>query len=406
MLAFDVLAQSGAARLGRITTPHGVVETPAFFPVGTQATVKTLTPDDLLAIGAQGILANTYHLFLRPGAELINQLGGLHRFMGWPKTLMTDSGGYQAFSLGLALEHGVGKIASLFPGSIEAPARPHRRSLAHITEAGVEFASHLDGSRQLLTPEISLRAQQLLGADLILAFDECTSPLSDYTYTREAMERTHRWATRCLDAWTSKQQGLYGIVQGGAFADLREQSARFIGGLPFFGLAIGGSLGRSKAEMHRVLDWTIPLLPPAKPRHLLGIGEPEDLFECVERGIDSFDCVAPTRLARHGTLYTANGRLNIRSARFREDLTPIEEGCSCGTCQTYSRAYLRHLFVADEILGYRLATLHNLHFTLSLMGRIRQAIAVNELPLLKAEFLARYRRGGVNSTSTSATSVN
>ena len=389
-LGFEVHERLGAARIGRIRTPHGDVDTPAFFPVGTQATVKTLTPDDLLAIGTQGILANTYHLFLRPGAELIEQLGGLHAFMGWPKPIMTDSGGYQAFSLGFALEHGVGKIAKMFPGSVQAPARPARKRLARINENGVEFASHLDGSRQLLTPEISIRVQQQLGADLILAFDECTSPLSGYDYTREAMERTHRWAIRCLDAWTAKRQGLYGIIQGGAYPDLRDQSARFIGGLPFFGLAVGGSLGRSKDDMHAVLDWTIPLLPTEKPRHLLGIGEPTDLFECVERGIDTFDCVAPTRLARHGALYTASGRLNIRKVAFREDATPIEEGCACYTCLTFSRAYLRHLFVADEILGYRLATLHNLHFILTLMSRIRESISNGTLAELKREFLGRY----------------
>lgn len=390
-LKFDVLGQLGAARVGRIETPHGIVDTPAFFPVGTQATVKSLTPDDLIAIGAQGILANTYHLFLRPGADLVERLGGLHRFMAWPRPIMTDSGGYQAFSLGLAIEHGVGKIAKMFPGSVEAPARPTRKHLARITDDGVEFASHLDGSRQLLTPEISVKVQQQLGADLILAFDECTSPLSDYDYTRAAMMRTHRWAVRCLDAWTRTDQGLYGIVQGGAYPDLREQSARCIGDLPFFGLAIGGSLGRSKDDMHDVLDWTIPLLPEAKPRHLLGIGEPEDLFECVERGIDTFDCVAPTRLARHGGLYTASGRVNIRKAIYREDPAPIEDGCACLTCRVFSRAYLRHLFVAEEILGYRLATIHNLHFILTLMARIRQGIVDGTLAELKREFLGRYR---------------
>ncbi len=390
-LKFHVLDQHGRARTGRIETPHGVVETPAFFPVGTQATVKTLTPDDLRAIGAQGILANTYHLFLRPGAELIQRLGGLHRFMAWPGTIMTDSGGYQAFSLGLALEHGVGKIAKMFPGDVEAPTRPSRKALARVTDDGVEFASHLDGSRQVLTPEISITVQQQLSADLILAFDECTSPLSDYAYTRDAMERTHRWAARCLDAWTSTNQGLYGIVQGGAYQDLREHSARVVGALPFFGLAIGGSLGRSKSDMHDVLDWTIPLLPEEKPRHLLGIGEPEDLFASVERGIDTFDCVAPTRLARHGSLYTADGRISIRKVVYREDMAPIDEACPCYTCRHFSRAYLRHLFVAEEILGYRLATIHNLHFILTLVARIRQSIADGSFAELKAEVLARYR---------------
>ncbi|HVC32141.1 MAG TPA: tRNA guanosine(34) transglycosylase Tgt [Chloroflexota bacterium] len=390
-LRFQVIGQAGAARVGQLETPHGVVETPAFFPVGTQATVKTLTPDDLQAVGAQGILANTYHLFLRPGADLVEELGGLHSFMGWPHPIMTDSGGYQAFSLGLALEHGVGKIAKMFPGNAEAPTRPTRKRLARIGEDGVQFSSHLDGSQHLLTPETSIKVQQQLGADLILAFDECTSPLSDLGYTRAAMERTHRWAGRCLDTWAADQQGLYGIVQGGAYHDLREQSGRFIGALPFFGLAIGGSLGRSKDDMHDVLDWTIPLLPEDKPRHLLGIGEPRDLFTCVERGIDTFDCVAPTRLARHGGLYTASGRLNIRKAIYRDDPAPIEEGCACQTCQGFSRAYLRHLFVADEILGYRLATVHNLHFILTLMARLRQSIVDGTFVEVKREFLAHDR---------------
>jgi tRNA-guanine transglycosylase len=373
----ELTRQPGSlARLGRIETAHGPIETPAFLPVGTQATVKTLTPDELIALGAQAILANTYHLFLRPGPDLIEQLGGLHRFMGWTGPIMTDSGGYQAFSLGFALEHGVGKIAKMFPGSAEAPTKPVKKKLARIDENGVVFASHLDGSRQVLTPESSIRVQQQLGSDLVLAFDECTSPLSSYAYTREALERTHRWAIRCLDAWAAGRpgQGLYGIVQGGAYSDLREASAAFIGGLPFDGLAIGGSLGRSKSDMHEILEWTVPRLPANRPRHLLGIGDPEDLMACVARGIDTFDCVAPTRLARHGSLYTAQGRLNIQNAAHRQSTEPIEPGCSCYTCQTFDRAYLRHLFVAEEILGYRLATIHNLHFILRLMDRIRQSI--------------------------------
>jgi queuine tRNA-ribosyltransferase/7-cyano-7-deazaguanine tRNA-ribosyltransferase len=382
-----------AARVGTIETAHGTIETPWFFPVGTQATVKTLTPDELVGLGVQGILANTYHLFLRPGADLIERLGGLHRFMAWSRPIMTDSGGYQAFSLGLALEHGVGKIAKMFPGTAEAPQKPIKKRLARIDETGVEFRSHLDGSRQLLTPEISIRVQRQLGADLVLAFDECTSPLSDYRYTRLAMERTHRWALRCLEAWgeSAPGYGLYGIVQGGAYADLRDESARFIGGLPFDGLAVGGSLGRSKADMHQILEWTVPLLPSDRPRHLLGIGEPEDLFECVERGIDTFDCVAPTRIARHGGLYTSTGRMNILRSAYRDDPGPIVDGCHCYTCRTFSRAYLRHLFVADEMLGYRLATLHNLTFILDLMARIRASIVDGSFHEVKRQFLENYR---------------
>jgi queuine tRNA-ribosyltransferase len=382
-----------AARLGRIQTAHAIVDTPAFFPVGTQATVKTLTPDDLTEIGVQCILANTYHLYLRPGADLVEQLGGLHRFMSWTRTIMTDSGGYQVFSLGLALEHGVGKIAKMFPGTAAPPRQPVKKRLARIDESGVEFRSHLDGSRHLLTPETSIRVQRQLGADLVLAFDECTSPLSDYEYTRGAMERTHRWALRCLDTWGAGEpgHGLYGIVQGGAYPDLRDQSGQFIAGLPFDGIAIGGSLGRSKADMHQILEWTIPLLPADRPRHLLGIGEPEDLFECVERGMDSFDCVGPTRLARHGGLYTPTGRISILKATYRDDSRPIEPGCRCYTCRTFSRAYLRHLFVAEEILGYRLATLHNLTFMTDLMANLRASIADRSFLEYKQRFLETYR---------------
>jgi tRNA-guanine transglycosylase len=391
-IGFEVIKQSStsSARLGRIETAHGSIDTPAFFPVGTQATVKTLTPDELIELGASAILANTYHLFLRPGADLVERLGGLNRFMAWPRPIMTDSGGYQAFSLGLALEHGVGKIAKMFPGATEAPARPVKKRLARIDETGVAFASHIDGSRHLLTPERSIQIQRQLGSDLVLAFDECTSPLSDLTYTRTAMERTHRWAERCLDTWGegTAGHGLYGIVQGGAYRDLREQSARVIGALPFDGVAIGGSLGRSKDDMHDVLRWSMPLVPANRPRHLLGIGEPRDLFECVELGIDTFDCVAPTRLARHGGFYTPTGRLNISRADNREDQRPVDPGCTCYTCQTFSRAYLRHLFAAEEILGYRLATIHNLHFILGLMATIRQSIAENRFPEVKARFLA------------------
>jgi queuine tRNA-ribosyltransferase len=396
-IGFQVLQElpNSAARLGRIETAHGAIETPAFFPVGTQATVKTLTPNDLIAVGASAILANTYHLFLRPGADLVERLGGLNRFMAWPRPIMTDSGGYQAFSLGLALEHGVGKIAKMFPGATQAPARPLKKRLARIDEEGVIFASHLDGSRHLLTPERSIEIQRQFGSDLVLAFDECTSPLSDLTYTREAMERTHRWAERCLATWGSgfEGHGLYGIVQGGAYRDLRERSARTIGELPFDAMAIGGSLGRSKADMHDVLRWTIPLIPADRPRHLLGIGEPRDLFECVELGIDTFDCVAPTRLARHGGLYTASGRLNIARAEYREDHRPIEPECACFACQNFSRSYLRHLFAADEILGYRLATVHNLHFILTLMATIRRSIADGTFGEVKSGFLAGLNMG-------------
>ena len=394
----------GMARAGVLTTPHGEVHTPVFMPVGTLATVKSLTPDDLLQLGAEIILANTYHPYLRPGPDLVAALGGLHGFMAWPRPILTDSGGYQVFSLGFALEHGVGKIAKTFPGQRAAPPKqPIRARLTRVDDDGVTFVSHVDGSTHRLTPEVSIEVQEKLGADVILAFDECTSPLSSYEYTRQAMERTHRWALRCLDARRRPDQALFGIVQGGAYRDLREESARFVGGLPFQGFAIGGSLGRSKADMHHVLEWVTPLVPEDRPRHLLGIGEPEDLFECVERGVDMFDCVAPTRLGRHGVLYTSDGRLSIRNAACRADSQPPEPGCQCYTCRHFSRAYLRHLFVAEELLGYRLATIHNLHFILSLVQSIRQSICDGTLRDLKAAFLAHYGGGAAAEGACFAT---
>lgn len=386
------------ARAGVIVTPHGEIPTPAFIPVATQATVKGLTPDEVQEVGLRAVLANTYHLYLRPGADLVAKMGGLHRFMAWDGPIFTDSGGYQVFSLGFGLEHGVGKIMGVFPD--EAPPVPEGRRgkgqrprLATVDDDGVTFTSYVDGSTHRMTPETSILVQEKLGADIILAFDEPTSPLHDYAYTREALERTHRWALRCLKARTRADQALFGIVQGGAFEDLRQESARFISSLPFDGFAIGGSLGRSKADMYRVLEWVAPILPDGKPRHLLGIGEPPDLFDSVQRGMDSFDCVAPTRYGRHGVLYTRSGQLNITNAQYREDPSPVESDCGCYTCQHFSRAYLRHLFVADELLAYTLATIHNLYFIARLMDRIRQSILDGTFARLKAEFLAEYQVG-------------
>jgi tRNA-guanine transglycosylase len=390
----------GRARAGVLTLPHGEVETPVFMPVGTQATVKGLSPAELEALGAQIVLANTYHLFLRPGADLVAQLGGLHALMSWPRPILTDSGGFQVFSLGFGLEHGVGKIAKIFPAegaSATAPAArpggrasgegsPHAR-LSRIDDDGVSFTSHVDGSPRRLTPELSIAIQEQLGADVILAFDECTSPLAGYDYTRQALERTHHWAERCLAARRPTPQALFGIVQGGEYADLRAASARFIGSLPFDGVAIGGSLGKSKADMHAVLDWTIPLLPAEWPRHLLGIGEPEDLFEGIARGVDMFDCVSPTRLGRHGVLYVPEGRLHIDNAAHREDPAPLQPGCACYTCQHFSRAYLRHLFVAGEMLGPRLATIHNLHFLIDLVRQIRRSILEDRFTAFRDQVL-------------------
>jgi tRNA-guanine transglycosylase len=389
-----VAAGAGPARVGRLLTPHGEVETPALVVVATQAAVKTLAPDEVRAAGTQIILANTYHLYLRPGPDLVARLGGLHRFMGWDGPMMTDSGGFQVFSLGFALEHGVGKVAKTFPGlDVETPRRPVKPRLVSIDEDGVTFTSHLDGSRHRFTPEKSIEIQEKLGADIILAFDECTSPLHDYAYTRQALERTHRWALRCLAARTRSDQALFGIVQGGAYRDLREASARFIASLPFEGYAIGGSLGRSKEDMHRIIEWVIPWLPEGKPRHLLGIGEPEDLLAGIARGIDLFDCVAPTRLGRHGAAYTRRGRLNLRSAALKDDPNPIEADCDCYTCRRFSRAYLRHLFNAGEMLGPRLATIHNIRFLQRLVEGARAAIQAGALDEYARDFLASYRTG-------------
>jgi tRNA-guanine transglycosylase len=381
------------ARAGIIHTAHGDIETPAFMAVATQATVKALTPDDLENIGLQLLIANTYHLALRPGANQVAQLGGLHAFMNWHHPLMTDSGGFQVFSLGAAIRDGVGKIADIFPEEDRADGQSHSLSispspkgtpLCKVDDDGVTFRSHLDGALMRLDPEISLQIQHQLGADFVVAFDECTSPLDAYEYTRTALARTHRWAERCLaqHAKTRRDyQSLFGIVQGGAYRDLREESARVIGGLPFDGLCVGGSLGKSKKEMHAILDWTIPLLPDAKPRHLLGIGELRDIVEGVARGIDLFDCAAPTRWARNGALIVSREiaenperRLNISNARFALDRAPIDPACDCYACKNFSRAYLHHLHRAKELIYYRLASIHNLRMLMRFTRELRAAI--------------------------------
>jgi queuine tRNA-ribosyltransferase len=351
------------ARAGVFTTPHGAIPMPAFAPVGTQATVKAVSPDELEELGASIVLGNTYHLYLRPGTDVIARLGGLHRFMDWPHPLLTDSGGYQVFSLA---------------------------SLREVREDGVIFRSHIDGSEHYFTPESVIEAQEHLGADIIMCFDECASPL-DRDYSQEAMERTHRWAARCQVAQTREDQALFAIVQGGVFPALREQSARFLRDLDFPGYAVGGlSVGETKEQMHEVLDIVTPLLPEDRPRYLMGVGAPEDLFEGVSRGIDLFDCVLPTRMARNGGLLTRSGRINIRNAQFADDPAPIEEGCDCYTCRHFSRAYVRHLLRAREILGLRLATLHNLSFVLRLMQEIRASILEGTFSSFKDGFLRQY----------------
>jgi len=374
---FKILKKSkkSLARIGIIETAHGRIETPAFLPVATQATVKALDSKDLRDLGAQALLANTYHLYLRPGPEIINQAGGLHQFMGWPGPLITDSGGFQVFSLGWGKVHQIGKIG-FFPGEeeIEEYQKKIKPKLVKITEEGVEFTSHLDGSLHFFTPEKSIQIQEKLGADIIFAFDECTSPLAGYHYTKKSLQRTHRWAKRSLMAKTRKDQALFGIIQGGQYRDLREKSAKFISSLSFSGFGIGGSLGKTKKDMFKILRWVIPLLPPSKPRHLLGIGQIEDLKKCVALGIDLFDCVWPTRLARRGTLLSKKGKINIESSRYLKDFGPVERDCQCFCCKNFTRSYLCHLFRARELLAYRLATIHNLYFTLEQIQKIKKEI--------------------------------
>lgn len=354
------------ARAGTIQTPHGTIRTPVFMPVGTQASVKSVSPEELQAAGVQIILANTYHLMLRPGSELIASLGGLHSFMHWDGPILTDSGGFQVFSLG------------------------HLRKLS---EEGVAFRSHLDGSLHLLTPESVMRIEAELGADIILPLDICAAYPCSPVEAREAMERTHRWAERALAAKEHyrPEQTLFGIVQGAFEPGLREQSARFIGNLPFPGLSIGGlSVGEPKAMMWEMLRYVTPALPREKPRHLLGVGSPEDLVIAVGLGMDMFDCALPTRVARHGGLFTLDGRVNIKAARFRSQQGPVEEGCDCYTCQHYSAAYVHHLARTEELLYYRLGSIHNIRFMLRLAARLRETIIDGTYPAFRDAFLARY----------------
>lgn len=345
---FELLARDGRARAGIFHTPHGDIPTPVFAPVGTQATVKAVTPEQLQELGVNLILSNTYHLYLRPGDGRIGALGGLHRFMNWDRPILTDSGGYQVFSLS---------------------------SIRDIDEDGVTFKSHVDGSMHRFTPEKSIEVQENLGADIIMAFDECAPPY-DREYSQRAMIRTHAWAERCLRTKTRTDQALFGIVQGGIFPDLRKQSAEFIASLEFHGHAIGGlAVGETKAEMQASLELVDGVLPENKPRYLMGVGTPEDLVQSVRRGIDIFDCVLPTRLARHNAVFTRSmGRLNLVNAIYADDPLPIDEFCSCYTCKHFSRAYLRHLIIAKEMLAATLLSMHNIHTLVNLAGDIRQAI--------------------------------
>ncbi len=356
--------QTGA-RLGRLHTPHGVIETPIFMPVGTQATVKAMTPEELKEIGSQIILSNTYHLYMRPGHDLIERAGGLHKFMNWDKPILTDSGGFQVFSLG---------------------------PLRKIKEEGVEFRSHLDGSKHFLSPEKATEIQNALGSDIIMAFDECAPYPADRQYVKNSLERTTRWLERCKAAHKyPEKQALFGIVQGGMYKELREQSAKEITAIDLPGYAIGGlSVGEPKDMMYEVLDYTVPLLPEDKPRYLMGVGSPDDLLEGVLRGIDMFDCVLPTRIARNGTAMTSQGKVVVRNASYAEDFTSLDSECDCYTCKNYTKAYLRHLIKCNEILGARLLTIHNLRFLLKMMENVREAIKEDRLLDYKKDFFEKY----------------
>ena len=356
------------ARRGRITTPHGTIETPVFMPVGTQATVKAMKPEAVADTGAQIILANTYHLFLRPGSDIVREAGGLHRFMNWDKPILTDSGGYQVFSLG---------------------------AMRKITEEGVMFASHIDGSRHMLSPEKSIEVQNDLGSDIIMAFDECAPKDASRKYIEKSQAMTTRWLERCVKAHQNPdRQALFGIMQGGFYRDLREKSAKEIVDLDLPGYAIGGiSVGESREDYIGVLDYAPKLLPENKPRYVMGIGTPDYIFEAVERGVDMFDCVEPTRIARHGMAMTSHGRISIKNAKFERDFTPLDPECDCYTCRNYTRAYLRHLFKAGETMSHMLLTEHNLRFLSRLSEDIRRSIEEDRFSEFKEEFYSKYYEG-------------
>jgi len=361
---FHLLKTSDGARSGELITAHGVVPTPVFMPVGSQATVKTLTPEDIKWLGFNMLLANTYHLYLRPGMDIIEKMGGLHRFMAWDGAILTDSGGYQVFSL--------------------APLRK-------VSDEGVTFRSHIDGTEHFITPETAVAYQETLGSDIIMVLDECTAFGDSKEKVQQAMERTHRWAERCLKAHERKGQALYAIVQGGMFPDLRRQSAEHLTKLDFPGYAIGGlSVGEPKEITHAMMGETVTLLPAAKPRYLMGVGSPEDIIEGVARGIDIFDCALPTRVARNGALFTAQGRVNIRNAVYKTMDAPLDPDCDCYTCRTFTAAYLSHLFRSGELLALRLATLHNLRFINNLMLKVRGSILEGTFTAFREDFLAGY----------------
>ncbi|MBS5038422.1 MAG: tRNA guanosine(34) transglycosylase Tgt [Fusobacterium sp.] len=369
-VTYELVKKTGNARAGVITTPHGKIETPVFMPVGTQGTVKGMTKEELVELGSEIILGNTYHLHLRPGDDLVARFGGLHKFSAWEKPILTDSGGFQVFSLG---------------------------HLRKITEEGVAFSSHLDGSKRFLSPEKSIEIQNNLGSDIVMLFDECPPGMSSKEYLIPSIERTARWAKRCIDTHKRPdEQGLFAIVQGGIYEELREKSLESLMEMDeaFSGYAMGGlAVGEPREDMYRILENVTPKFPENKPRYLMGVGEPLDMLEAVESGIDMMDCVQPTRIGRHGTVFTKYGRLVIKNASYAEDDRPLDEGCDCYVCRNYSRGYIRHLLKAGEILGQRLTTYHNLYFLVHLMKNARKAILEDRFPEFKEEFIKNYKMG-------------
>lgn len=390
----EKITETGA-RVGTITTPHGVIKTPAFVTVGTKGTVKGITPEMLASIDSQVVLANTYHLFLQPGVDIVKAHGGFGPMMGWYGPTMTDSGGFQVFSLGAAYGKGISKVLEVTDPSLLIPERSLDgiEPLAKVGNDGVSFKSHIDGSLHYLTPERSIEIQHALGADILFAFDECTAPTESYEYQRDSLDRTHAWAKRSLEYHKSKPncdtQALFGVVQGGRYEDLRKKSAEVIGSMDFDGFGIGGSF--AKEDMATAVKWVNEILPKEKPRHLLGIGDPRDLFMAVEYGCDLFDCVAPTRQGRTGSLYTPTGRINLMNSEYQTDYGPVQEGCLCYTCKNYTRSYLAHLFRAKEMLAGTLASVHNLYFINHLVAQMRQTLIDGTFNEFRDVFLAQYK---------------
>lgn len=396
------------ARTGVIETPHGAIKTPSFVTVGTLASVRTLTPDEIRAAGSQVVLANTYHLYIEGRHEVIAKGGGLAKFMHWNGPTMTDSGGFQVFSMGFGEDHGIGKNVPFFPGRLAGEAgldspngagnypieltrgEMERPRNLKITQEGVRFQSPREGNIIELSPEISVAIQEKIGADMFFHFDECTSPLSSYEYTRDAVGRTTRWAQRCVDAKTRDDQAMFGVIQGGIWQDLREKSTKEIAALPFDGFGLGGPVGLSRDDIKTVVGWMTKILPEEKPRHLLGMGSPKELLDVIGEGVDLFDSVVPTREARNGTLYTRGGKMHITNMKFREDFSPPEEKCRCYTCKNFTKSYLHHLFRTGELLGKRLATIHNLFFINRLVEDAREAIRQNAFSDFRQEFHTRY----------------